>query len=220
MAVVPRKLHLQLQLHLQVEKEEEDRAVVACALEQKTFGARVKTGHYLRFLATGNSYRSLAFRFRVAHNTIALFVPQEEGPAAHLYYRCCAEGCSAPGAEDVAAVVPTAAGVSESDSGPVEAGAGTTATVAFVVVGIAVASAPKVHTTATVEARTLAAAALVSGAYTLSPGHEPHPQTPYVLLGSSPSSLRTSCRKPACRLVDQSPTPASVGENNLVISKI
>ena len=30
----------------------------------------------LRFLATGNSYRSLAFDFRVAHNTISLFVPQ------------------------------------------------------------------------------------------------------------------------------------------------
>ena len=30
----------------------------------------------LRFLATGNSYRSLAFDFRVAHNTISLFVPE------------------------------------------------------------------------------------------------------------------------------------------------
>ena len=30
----------------------------------------------LRHLATGNSYRSLEFSFRVAHNTIALFVPQ------------------------------------------------------------------------------------------------------------------------------------------------
>lgn len=30
----------------------------------------------LRFLATGNSYRSLAFGFRVAHNTISLFVPE------------------------------------------------------------------------------------------------------------------------------------------------
>jgi hypothetical protein len=30
----------------------------------------------LRFLATGNSYHSLAFDFRVAHNTISLFVPE------------------------------------------------------------------------------------------------------------------------------------------------
>lgn len=30
----------------------------------------------LWFLATGNSYHSLAFDFRVAHNTISLFVPQ------------------------------------------------------------------------------------------------------------------------------------------------
>ena len=30
----------------------------------------------LRYLATGNSYRSLAFDFRVGHNTISLFVPE------------------------------------------------------------------------------------------------------------------------------------------------
>lgn len=30
----------------------------------------------LRFLATGHSYHSLAFSFRVAHNTISLFIPQ------------------------------------------------------------------------------------------------------------------------------------------------
>ena len=30
----------------------------------------------LRFLATGNSYHSLAFSFRVAHNTISLFIPE------------------------------------------------------------------------------------------------------------------------------------------------
>lgn len=30
----------------------------------------------LRFLATGCSYRSLAFNFRVAHNTISLFIPE------------------------------------------------------------------------------------------------------------------------------------------------
>ena len=30
----------------------------------------------LRFLATGNSYYSLAFDFCVAHNTISLFVPE------------------------------------------------------------------------------------------------------------------------------------------------
>ena len=30
----------------------------------------------LRFLARGNSYRSLAFSFRVAHNTISLFIPE------------------------------------------------------------------------------------------------------------------------------------------------
>jgi len=30
----------------------------------------------LRFLATGDSYTCLAFDFRVAHNTISLFVPQ------------------------------------------------------------------------------------------------------------------------------------------------
>ena len=30
----------------------------------------------LRYLATGNAYRSLAFAFRVPHNTIALFVPE------------------------------------------------------------------------------------------------------------------------------------------------
>lgn len=36
----------------------------------------LKLGITLRFLATGNSYRSLAFSFRVAHNTISLFVPE------------------------------------------------------------------------------------------------------------------------------------------------
>ena len=30
----------------------------------------------LRFLATGMSYHSLAFSFRVAHNTISIFVPE------------------------------------------------------------------------------------------------------------------------------------------------
>jgi hypothetical protein len=30
----------------------------------------------IRFLATGNSYHSLAYEFRVPHNTISLFVPQ------------------------------------------------------------------------------------------------------------------------------------------------
>lgn len=30
----------------------------------------------LRYLATGDTYRSLAFSFRVAHNTISLFIPQ------------------------------------------------------------------------------------------------------------------------------------------------
>ncbi|XP_053372723.1 uncharacterized protein LOC123561515 [Mercenaria mercenaria] len=35
----------------------------------------IKLAITLRFLATGNSYRSLAFDFRVTHNTISLFVP-------------------------------------------------------------------------------------------------------------------------------------------------
>ncbi|XP_072167313.1 putative nuclease HARBI1 [Diadema setosum] len=30
----------------------------------------------LRFLATGNSFRSLGFSFRVAHNTISIFIPE------------------------------------------------------------------------------------------------------------------------------------------------
>ena len=30
----------------------------------------------LRFLATGNSFRSLEFSFRVAHNTISIFIPE------------------------------------------------------------------------------------------------------------------------------------------------
>jgi len=38
--------------------------------------AGIKLAITLRFLATGNSYRSLAFGFRVASNTISLFIPQ------------------------------------------------------------------------------------------------------------------------------------------------
>jgi len=36
----------------------------------------IKLAITLRFLATGNSYRSLAFDFRVAHNSISLFIPE------------------------------------------------------------------------------------------------------------------------------------------------
>jgi hypothetical protein len=38
--------------------------------------AGLKLAITLPFLATGNSYSSLAFDFRVAHNTISLFVPE------------------------------------------------------------------------------------------------------------------------------------------------
>ena len=40
------------------------------------FGPSLKLAIPLRCLATGESYHSLAFSFRVAHNTISLFVPQ------------------------------------------------------------------------------------------------------------------------------------------------
>jgi len=36
----------------------------------------IKIAITIRFLATGNSYRSLAFDFRVSHNTISLFIPE------------------------------------------------------------------------------------------------------------------------------------------------
>ena len=40
------------------------------------FPAGLKVAITLRYLATGNSYKTLIYGFRVAFNTISLFVPE------------------------------------------------------------------------------------------------------------------------------------------------
>ena len=47
-----------------------------CSRHRAPLSAGLKLAITLRYLATGNSYRSLAFDFRVAHNTISKFVPE------------------------------------------------------------------------------------------------------------------------------------------------
>jgi len=50
--------------------------IFCCFSGRPPLSSGIKLAITLRFLATGNSYRSLAFDFRVAHNTISLFVPE------------------------------------------------------------------------------------------------------------------------------------------------
>jgi len=50
--------------------------ITKAAARRPALEGGLKLAITIRFLATGNSYRSLAFGFRVANNTIALFVPE------------------------------------------------------------------------------------------------------------------------------------------------
>ena len=153
---------------------------------------------------------------KCVHVSISFTLPEEEDPVAKAYYCCCAGGGSVHGVEDEAATLPTAPGAGWSGAASDAAGAGTIASVAAgttataAAVVAAAAPPPEAGTTVTVAAGTTAAAAPVAGAYTLLAVHVPHPQThPSAPLGPSASSWWTSGRKPACRLVGQSPTPAS-----------
>ena len=47
-----------------------------CCRSRRPLEPGLKLVITLRFLATGDSFRSLSYSFRVAHNTIALFVPE------------------------------------------------------------------------------------------------------------------------------------------------
>ena len=61
--------------------------------------AGMKIAITLRFMATGESFHSLGYQFRVAHNTISLFVPdvcaaiREEYEAEHPKHPCWLAGC-------------------------------------------------------------------------------------------------------------------------------
>jgi DDE superfamily endonuclease len=50
--------------------------ITKCQKNRAPLSPGIKLAITLRFLATGISYRALEFDFRVAHNTISLFVPQ------------------------------------------------------------------------------------------------------------------------------------------------
>ena len=47
-----------------------------CDLHPHPLHSGLKLAKTLRFLATGQSYQSLAFSFRVGHNTISKFIPE------------------------------------------------------------------------------------------------------------------------------------------------
>lgn len=53
--------------------------------ERSPLDAGIKLAITMRFMATGNSYHSLSFALRVAHNTISLFVPRVCQAICHVY---------------------------------------------------------------------------------------------------------------------------------------
>jgi len=68
-------LRMEADVFMQILGRVEDR-ISKSAQARPPLAPGLKLAITLRFLATGNSYRSLAFDFRVAHNTISLFIPE------------------------------------------------------------------------------------------------------------------------------------------------